>query len=215
MPVVENDEIQKTRELLRQFSSPILLRAYEATPEDYEAIGDEDFKCEYLDGVLIVHSPATLEHEDEAGFVYIFLRDFASRHRLGRVFGANAVMQLGHRRFSPDISYLSVANENRVSGGRVNGPMDLVVEVLSSSTRSYDRGEKLAAYQAGRVPEIWLIDEQNRRFEAHVLRGDSYERAELSTGVWASPTVAGLKLDVSWLWRRPLPTLDECRAIST
>ena len=48
---------------------PFLLHFSDTTPEDYEALSDEDLKCEYLDGELIVHSPASPEHEELIVFV--------------------------------------------------------------------------------------------------------------------------------------------------
>lgn len=232
MPLIEAQEIKEWRAGMRLCPHSFLLRAYEAEPTDYEAIGDEDFKCEYHDGVLIVHSPASYEHERLAAFLVLFLGDHVTRHKLGTVLGSNAVMQLGERRFSPDVSFLSAASEKRVRGGRVHGPMDLVVEVLSSSTRAYDRGEKLTAYQQGNVPEIWLIDPDERRFDAYVLRHElnpqgassfqrpgnnggsieplEYEHTLLTAGRWNCAVLPKLVLDVDWLWRRPLPSLDEC-----
>lgn len=214
MAVIDDELIFGARDSLRRLAHPFLLRAYDATPDEYEAIDNEDFKCEFLDGVLIVHSPATFEHEDVAGFVLMWLRDFVSNRRLGWVLGSNAVMQLGDKRFSPDVSFLGVLNKDRVSAGRVIGPMDLVVEVLSSSTRTYDRGEKLAAYRDGGVPEIWLIDPDEQVFQAHVLRDNRYDVTVLATGRYAAASVNGLALTVDWLWRRPLPGLLECQTAS-
>lgn len=214
------------RELLKQWPFPSLLRSYGATVDDYFSIADEDLKCEYVDGELIVHSPATATHEALVMFIGMLLRVHAGRHGGGTVFGSNVVMQLSAERyFCPDLSFLSRANESRIRDERVVGPMDLVVEVLSKSTRRYDRGDKLAAYQEGRVPEIWLVDPDEQRFEAYVLGGDAYERQELSTGRYMHrleagaaltgetpvPHMTGFSIDVAWLWRRPLPTLDECR----
>lgn len=210
MPLVQDNLIVEARAALRNLGRTFLLRTYEATPEDYERIDDEDFKCEYVDGVLIVHSPASIEHEDVAGFLLMLLRDHASRTRLGRVLGSNAVMQIGEQRFSPDVSFLAVRHESRIRDGRVFGPMDLAVEVLSVSTRSYDRGEKLAAYRAGGVPEIWMVDPEQRVFEAHVLSGDAYNVRTLQQGSFESQALSGFTLRVDWLWQRPLPSLAEC-----
>lgn len=212
MPIVEHDRLNETRSLLRNWSSQFLMRSYDATPEDYLEIADEDLKAEFLDGELIVHSPATLRHEDVAGFLFLVLRDHVSRNKLGHVWGSNAVVQLGpNRYFSPDVSYLSLGHDARIQNERVVGPVDLAVEVLSKSTRRYDRGDKLAAYMDGRVPEIWLVDPDEGRWDVHALRGDSYERASLSTGPWTSAAIPTLTVDASWFWRKPLPSLDECR----
>lgn len=213
MPVVEHDQLEEMRTLLRNWGSSFLLRSYDAAVDDYLAITDEDLKVEYLDGELIVHSPATLTHEGVGTFLIILLGDFVGRHKLGQVWGPNAVMQLGPKRyFSPDLSYLSNAHRSRIQNERVVGPMDLAVEILSKSTRRYDRGDKLTAYQEGGVPEIWLVDPDEQRFEAYVRRGAAYERSELTAGRWSPPMLPGVSLDVAWLWRAELPSLDECRA---
>lgn len=211
MIATEELDVDELHRAFRGATKPFLFRMYDATEENYEEIDNEDCKCEFLDGVLIVHSPATFDHENVTGFLFMLLRDHASRHRLGEVVGSNAVMQLGQRRFSPDISFLAAAHESRIRGGRVIGPMDLVVEVLSPSTRDYDRGEKLRAYREGLVPEIWLIDPDAKTFESHRLTGTAYTSTVLQNGKYASPTVAGLTVLVDWLWQRPLPSLMDCR----
>lgn len=210
---LEEHELRETRATLRNTSQSFVIRTYDATVEDFFAITDEDLKCEYVDGELIVHSPATLRHEDVAGFLLMLVRDHVSRGSLGYVWGGNAVVQLNDSRcFSPDISYLKRSNAARIQNERVVGPVDLAVEVLSKSTRKYDRGEKLQAYQQGRIPEIWLVDPDETRFEAFTLHGETYQKTELRAGDWKSTVPPGLRLDVSWLWRKELPSLDECRA---
>ncbi|TWT41770.1 hypothetical protein RAS1_28920 [Phycisphaerae bacterium RAS1] len=211
MAAAATNRIAETRELLRNWSRPFLMRTYDAAVEDYLEIADEDFKVEYADGELIVHSPATLRHEDIGLFLGMLVRDYVSRQRLGFVWGPNAVMQLAPSRyFSPDLSFLSSANDSRMMNERVVGPMDLAVEILSKSTRAYDRGDKLNAFLAGRVPEVWLIDPDETTFEARVLHGDVYRAHTLREGRWTSSVIPGFSLDVAWLWRKPLPSLAEC-----
>ena len=210
MAITQPERYRATREILRALEPPFLLRHYDATPEDYEAITDEDLKCEYLDGELIVHSPASFEHEDLAAFLLSLLREFVTSRNLGRAVGSNAVMQLGAKRLSPDVSVLLTRNRERQQGGRVYGPMDLVVEVISRSTRTYDLQTKLPLYREARVPEIWLVDAERRQFEAHALHGEDYASRVLGTGRWPSVALAGLVVDVDWLWRDPRPSVGEC-----
>ncbi len=223
MAVIEvGTTVEEARRALQQMSPPYLLRKYEATVEDFELLADEDLRCEYFDGVLVVHSPATIHHEDCSGFLIALLRNFADERRLGRVLGPNAVMQLGERRFCPDISFLSAAHGARVRGGQVVGPMDLVVEVLSKSTRDYDLREKRAAYRVGNVPEIWLIDPERREFHVDVLveetrasKNADYRTELLKQGRRSSTVLKGFWVDVGWFWTDPLPRVLECfRAIT-
>lgn len=215
MPVLAESKFEESWRALQKLDHPYLLHWSNATEADYEEISNEDFKCEFIDGVLIVHSPATLDHERITAFMLRLLANHAERNRLGQVYGSNAVMQIRLRRFSPDISFLSTAGESRIMDGRVIGPMDLVVEVLSSSTRAYDRGEKLEKYQEGRVPEIWLIDPDEQRVDAHVFASDQYRSTTLRTGRLDSASLPGFAMLVDWLWQRPLPPLDQCRLQSS
>jgi len=208
--VAASDQYSALRDALRALQPPFLFRHFDAAPEDYEALADEDLRCEYLDGELIVHSPASLDHEDLVLFVGSVLRDFISATTLGRVFGSNAVMQLGQRRFSPDVSVLLATNDNRIRGPRVVGPMDLAVEVISASTRAWDFETKVSAYREGRVGEIWLIDAERRQFAAHAWTGEEYQSRVLATGAWSSLAFPGLRIRIDGLWQSPLPGVRDC-----
>jgi Uma2 family endonuclease len=202
------EELAQLRRELAHMSPPYLLRKYEATDEDFEQLADEDLRCEFLDGVLIVHSPATFEHENRVMFVSTLLNNFVRRHSLGWVCGSNTVVQLGDRRFCPDISFLSADHADRIRQGRVMGPMDLVVEVISRSTRDYDLGEKRNAYREGQIPEIWLFDYELKRCCVDVLTGQRYRSKVLNRGRFASRVLSGLSVDVAWVWSdKPLDPL--------
>lgn len=204
-------DVDRTRAAIRGIDPPFLLRQFEATLDDFERVADEDLKCEYTDGELIVHSPASFQHEDLVLFIGSLLREYVTQHRLGRVCGSNVVMQLSDQRaFCPDVSVLLNHRLDAVRDGRIHGPVDLAVEVISRSTRDYDRGPKLAAYCEGRVPEIWLIDPATKSFEAHVLCSDQYRRSELTSGTHQPASISGLALDVAWFWRDPLPAVRDC-----
>lgn len=215
MAIVEFGSIEQVREDLRRIAPPYLLRKYEATEDDYEQLADEDLRCELLDGVLIVHSPASSQHEERVMFLGWLIHTFMLRGGLGRLFGSNTVMHLGHRRFCPDVSLLLHEHADRLQGGRVIGPMDLVIELMSPSTRAYDLGEKRPAYQAGRIPEIWLFDLQRKECHVDWLEGDAYRTATLATGWFASRVLPGLRVAVDWLWADPLPKLADCLKSAT
>jgi len=203
------------RHALQRLPPPYLLRKYEATEEDYESLAEEDLRCEYLDGVLIVHSPATMDHEDRIIFLATLLNSFVAARNLGRVFGSNAVMQLGRRRFCPDLSFLSTRHAGRIQGGRLMGPFDLVVEMVSRSTREYDLSEKRQAYHDGQVPEIWMFDAERRSCIVDLLETGQYRTLTLSSGRFDSRVLPGLSIDVDWLWADPLPNPLECLRAAT
>ena len=67
---------------------------------------------------------------------------------------------------APDVSFTSKARWEAAPPPRPGKYLqvvpDLVVEVLSRSTKTRDRGEKKAIYETNRVTEYWLVDLERR-----------------------------------------------------
>jgi hypothetical protein len=59
---------------------------------------------------------------------------------------------------NPDIVFVRADRVNLIGDRGVEGPPDLVVEVLSPSTEARDRGVKLGRYRLYGVPEYWVVD---------------------------------------------------------
>lgn len=47
----------------------------------------------------------------------------------------------------------------------------MVMEVISESTESYDRGEKMAVYQKAGVSEYWIVDWRKKQVEIYLNDG--------------------------------------------
>jgi Uma2 family endonuclease len=198
---------------LKSMDLPYLLRVYGVSEEMFdEIIEDEDTKAELIDGVLIVHSPTTLEHDDLVTFIASLLRFYAGRKQLGLVLGAaNALARLKtDRRVAPDVFFVSKQKVPSRLPKQLEAAPDLVVEVLSRSNRSYDLGEKRAAYQAAAVSEIWFVDSEASEMILDRRRNANYLSQTLHEGRAVSEVVEGFWLDASWLWSSPLPDPLSC-----
>lgn len=53
----------------RQVQTPFLVRMFGVTERDFDELTDEDTKAELFDGVMTLHSPGTLRHDDLTGFL--------------------------------------------------------------------------------------------------------------------------------------------------
>jgi Uma2 family endonuclease len=186
---------------------PYLLRLYGVSEAEFESLADEDLKAEYLDGVMIVHSPATVRHEERQLFLATLLKLYADAHRMGRVLGGNAVFRWRERRLAPDV--MVVRDEQRIGPKEVEGPPDLVMEVLSESTRDYDLGEKRRLYREAGVGELWLVDVEGQVVVVE-RRGRGYEPEEIHEGWVVSEAVPGFRIRAEWLWQEPLPSVLGC-----
>lgn len=72
----------------------------------------------------------------------------------------------------PDL--LVVCDPKKVDRRGVHGAPDLVVEILSESTRRNDRWTKFRMYQQAGVREYWIVDPAAQVVSVHVLEEGSY-----------------------------------------
>jgi Uma2 family endonuclease len=190
---------------------PYTVRIKGVTEEMFDELVDEDTRAELLDGVMIVHSPASIEHDDVSGFVRTLMRLYAEEMGLGKVFGPDSLIHLAtSRKFAPDIYFLTTDRVPTPLPQEFEGAPDLIVEVVSPSNRDDDLLGKRRAYREAKVRELWLIDEENQQVIIDRRRKRRYAEKIVTEGQADSEVMAGFWLDVSWLWSEPLPNTLQC-----
>ena len=176
------------------------------TYEEFLAWADEDTLAEWVDGEAMMYTPASKRHQDIGGFLYEVLRAYARPRRLGEVVQAPFQMKLEHG-LEPDLLFVAQEHLERLKETYLDGPADLVVEIISPESLERDRGAKFAEYEAGGVAEYWLLDPLRRWAEFYQLGEEGrYEIAFIGReGVYHSGMLPGFWLRVEWLWQEPLP----------
>jgi Uma2 family endonuclease len=125
------------------------------------------------------------------------------QHALGRVYAAPFEVKLsGWSAVQPDLLYVSRAREEAFTERGVEGPPDIVVEVLSPSTRKRDQTRKLALYEKHRVPEYWILDHEHKRMLVYRLRAHRYDSPEelVPPAVLRTPLLPGLEIPLADLF---------------
>ena len=161
---------------------------------------------ELVNGRVVVTPPAGHPHgaiESELQFV---IGVFVRAHALGRVFGSSQGFRLpSGDTLEPDLGFVSNARW-RAIGTPVAGEFlkvvpDLVVEILSPSTRSRDPREKKAIYERNGVREYWLVDSVATEVTVFVLQDGRYGAGHVFVAGERvrSEILAGLEADVSTL----------------
>jgi Uma2 family endonuclease len=181
------------------------------TYEEFLAWADEDTWAEWVNGEVITLTPASDRHQDLATFLAALFRFFVEARQLGRVLTAPFQMKLGPDLpgREPDVLFIASEHLDRLKNTYLDGPADLVVEILSPDSRARDRGAKFYEYEQGRVREYWLLDYLRRQAEFYQLWSDGIYRPVPvdAEGIYRSAVLDGLRLKVGWLWQEPLPLL--------
>jgi Uma2 family endonuclease len=195
------------RRLLEVLSQPGPLERM--SYEEFLAWADEDTLAEWVDGEVTMTSPANDRHQDLVGFLGSVLRAFVEASQLGVVRSAPLQVKLAQSGREPDLLFVASEHLDRSKETHLQGPADLVVEIVSAESVGRDRGEKFYEYEQAGIPEYWLIDPRTERAEFYQLtpRG-RYELGRVDEeGIYRSRELPGFWLRVGWLWQTPLPRM--------
>ena len=159
-------------------------------------------KIEFIDGEVILHSPARNRHLDVTTFASKLLHTYVSLQGLGSVKTEKCLCVFPRNDYEPDVVFFGREKTARLSADTLKFPVpDLIVEVLSDSTEDRDRGVKLEDYAANGVGEYWIVNADQSTIEQYVLRGEEYElRLKSSTGRLRSDVIGGFECDVESLF---------------
>jgi len=177
------------------------------TWEEFLEWCDEDTHAEWVAGQVVVHSPANYRHQDLTGFLAAVLRTYTETRRLGTIVTEPFQMKLGEVSRSPDILFVSAERSERIKPTYLDGPADLVVEIVSPDSGVRDRGEKFYEYESAGVAEYWLIDPIRQQAEFYQLdESGRYRTVQPDPGGrYYSKVLPGFWLKPDWLWQQPLP----------
>ena len=175
--------------------------------EEFLRWADEDTHAEWVNGEVIEFMPAKPIHQSISYFLVHLLGYFNDLFRLGQIRFAPMEMRLRGGRSSrePDILFIKQANLHRLNENRLEGPADLVIEIVSDDSVTRDRRDKLKEYQEAGITEYWIIDprpgklradfyrlNEARQYELFGLDEDERVESQVLPGFWLRP---------QWLWQ--------------
>ena len=140
------------------------------SPEEYLEIEvKSEERHEYINGQIIPMTGGTPNHNQISGNFYAAL-NFALKRQPYRVFVTDQRLWIPQKRINTYPDVMVVAGELQFQEGRkdtLTNPI-MIAEVVSKSTKSYDRDEKFAAYRT--IPsfqEYLLIDQYTMHVEQY------------------------------------------------
>ncbi|MBI5750453.1 MAG: Uma2 family endonuclease [Nitrospinae bacterium] len=168
------------------------------TYNDYLLIEDEK-RYEVMKGELImVPAPFTIHQRVQINLAVI-LSNFVREKKLGKilvaptdvVFAEDVVVQ-------PDILFISNKRSDIIKEAAIMGSPDLIVEIVSPSSASYDTIEKRDVYEKYGVKEYWLVFPQEKAVEVLVIENGIYKEfcKARKTGIVKSKIIEGSTVEI-------------------
>lgn len=141
---------------------------------------DEDDHIELIYGYPYMMSPPLRIHPKVSGALFRQLANYLDGKKCevySAPFGVRLFEEEGDRPedvntiVEPDLAV--VCDRNKLDDYGCKGAPDLIIEILSPSSRRHDRIVKLDLYQRAGVREYWVVNPEDRTVQVMLLK-DSY-----------------------------------------
>lgn len=147
------------------------------TYEDFLLFADDGKRHELIDGDHCMTPAPSTRHQRISGRLLTTLQNFLDRQRLGEVFAAPCDVVFSEVDIvEPDILFVSQSRQSIITERNIQGPPDLIVEILSASTRKHDEIIKRKLYERSAVQEYWIIDPELDQIKVYRLVDGRYIR---------------------------------------
>lgn len=171
------------------------------TYEDLIQMPEDGNRYEVIDGELFVTAAPMKKHQQLSKRLFLVLHDEQEAGR-GEVYYAPVDVRLATNGIvQPDLLFLLPDRLGIYDpSGLIEGAPNIVVEILSPTTRSVDLTRKAALYAREGVPEYWIADPDAPSLTIHTLRNGRYEPVPAAPGTARSLVLPDLVVDLDALF---------------
>ncbi|MFT4039980.1 MAG: Uma2 family endonuclease [Thermomicrobiales bacterium] len=175
------------------------------TYADLVDLPDDGRRFEIIDGELYESSSPLLRHAAVISALFRLLLPLIDRLG-GKLYTASVdVFFAGADPVVPDFMVVLPGSRARLAPRGIEGPPDLLIEVISPSNRTHDTVRKRALYARGGVREYWIVDPEAGSIEIIGADGDLSQRVTLADGAalrLRSPLLGELATEAAALFPR-------------
>ena len=175
--------------------------------EFMEITEKSSIRMELINGEIYLLGSPSIMHQEILGRLYLISNEYLKGKKC-RVFLAPFDVHLKKKDFKipdvmqPDILVACDLENNVTEKGRYMGTPDLVIEILSGTSRSKDMIDKLNSYMLSGVKEYWIIDPKQETIMVYGY--DNYDIDKVKTfekgNIARSLIFEGLSIDVKDLF---------------
>ena len=161
---------------------------------------DDDERWELIDGVPYAMAAPLVRHQGALSGFHLQIGNFL-RKKSCEVFFAPIDVRLNadtkdNTVVQPDL--LVVCDKSKIDEKSIIGAPDMIVEILSPSTASYDMIKKFMLYLNANVLEYWIVDPETGTVIVNILNDGTYSaKAYDKTSVVPISVLEGCSVDLS------------------
>ncbi len=127
------------------------------TYDEFARLPDDGKRYEIIAGELVVSSSPHHKHQLASIRIAGIFENFTREHGVGQLYGPLDVLLSGSDYLVPDLVFLRHDRRGILSDRGLEGPPDLVIEIISPSSSFKDRGLKRERYALFDVPLYWVV----------------------------------------------------------
>lgn len=163
----------------------------------------EDFKAEFINGEIVVHSPVKRRHWKANDLLSSLMSFYVRTKKLGEIGTEKVMIALTRNDYEPDLVFFSKEKAAKLADEQVLFPApDFIVEILSKGTAKHDKTTKKADYALHGIREYWIIDPKQQSVEQYLLadkKATEYTAAKVHQlkDTIESPVIEGFKIPVA------------------
>jgi len=174
--------------------------------EDYKRL-PEGAPYQLIGGSLIMTPAPDVYHQEISGRIEFQLREYVMKNDIGKVYDAPIDVRLSETDvYQPDIIFILHKNKSIIGRKEIEGPPDMIIEILSPATAYYDLREKYKVYEKCGVSEYWIADPKQKKIEVYENKNNKYcliDEAEESGSV-SSKIIEGFSVSLSHVFSQIL-----------
>jgi len=149
------------------------------TYEDYLAFPEDGKRYEIIEGDYHMSPAPRTRHQDISLRLAYFFYDYLRHTKLGHVFDAPTDVILSDTNVvQPDLLVVLAARTSIITDANIQGAPDLVIEILSETTRKTDEVIKKKLYERYGVLEYWIVDPDLALVKIYRMADGRYAKAE-------------------------------------
>jgi Uma2 family endonuclease len=146
------------------------------TYADYSRLPDTGWRYEIIEGGLHMAPAPHPAHQEASNTLSTALTNYVKQHQSGKIFYApiDVLLPAENTNVQPDILFLAQDRLDLISDRGIEGPPDLIIEILSPSNWIIDRQDKFVLYEKSGVKEYWIVDIKQQTIEVYALTAAGY-----------------------------------------